>query len=384
MDERRRIAHCVTPFLSVTATWIYSQLINMRVYQPLVITSCTQNLDQFPFEPLYSYDAVSWLGKMRLRLRRGNLSTSQQFAYEAVRSANACLLHCHFGDDATEFVPVKTRLGLPMATSFYGYDMSLLSHDPVWRQKYQQLFQECNCFFVEGPEMKRGLVALGCPADKVIVHHLGVDLDRFPLLPRKPAPDGTVRILVAGTFREKKGIPSALQAFARVREHHKVQLTLLGDAQKSARDQAEKRRILEVIETLRLGDAVRLLGYQPHHVFAEMLRTHDIFLSPSVTSSDGDTEGGSPVAITEAQATGMPVVSTFHADIPEVVLHGTTGLLSKEYDSDALTENLEQLVTHADCWEEMGRRARENVEKEYNVRLQVEKLEQRYSRMLAG
>jgi colanic acid/amylovoran biosynthesis glycosyltransferase len=103
-----------------------------------------------------------------------------------------------------------------------------------------------------------------------------------------------------------------------------------------------------------------------------------------VEASDGDSEGGSPVSITEAQATGMPVLASFHADIPEVVLDGETGLLSPERDIEALTANLEFLVTHPEKWEEMGRQSRSHIEKEYDVKIQAKKLQEIYSSILSS
>ncbi|MGR3293018.1 MAG: glycosyltransferase, partial [Candidatus Scalindua sp.] len=108
-----------------------------------------------------------------------------------------------------------------------------------------------------------------------------------------------------------------------------------------------------------------------------VMKSH-IFLSPSVTAADGDTEGGSPVGITEAQATGMPVVATYHADIPEVVLDGKTGYLSPERDVEALAQNLEKLVSNSERWGEFGYNARRHIEEEYNVRTQIRKLEDIY------
>ena len=192
-----------------------------------------------------------------------------------------------------------------------------------------------------------------------------------------------VHILVAGTFREKKGIPYALEAFARIRKRHQhVRLTLLGDSAGQLGGEEEKQKILGVVARHHLHDSTRWLGFQPYPVFREMLRTHHLFLSPSMTAEDGDSEGGCPVSITEAQATGMPVVSTFRADIPEVVVDGQTGLLSPERDVEALAANLEYLVTHPDRWPEMGRRARERIEQEYNVKVQARRLEEHYSALV--
>ena len=109
---------------------------------------------------------------------------------------------------------------------------------------------------------------------------------------------------------------------------------------------------------------------------------HHIFLSPSVTARDGDSEGGAPIAILEAEASGMPVVSTRHADIPEIVVANESALLSAERDVEALTANLERLLKDPDQWPAMGERGRRHVEESYNVTVQVQRLETLYSQVL--
>jgi colanic acid/amylovoran biosynthesis glycosyltransferase len=280
---------------------------------------------------------------------------------------------------------VKEKIGIPMVTTFYGIDMSLTPRDPKWARKYKVLFAQGERFLAEGTHMRRCLIELGCPEAKVIVQHLGVDLGELAFVPRKIGPDGLIHVLVAGGFKEKKGIPSALEAFARVRQRYKnLRLTLIGDSSGQPREEEEKQRIVEVMAKHHLNGSVRWLGYQTYPVFRKILGTHHLFLSPSVTARDGDSEGGSPVSITEAQATGMPIISTFHADIPDVVLHGKSGLLSREHDLDALTANLEYLVDHPELWEAMGRSGREHIEHEYNIEIQARKLEEIYSVILEG
>ena len=384
--DRKVIAHIVTPYLFLTGSWIYSQITNIDRYRQIVLTNRTENLDIFPFDPIYSYGDLLLRQKVFIRLgNNGFKDVYRNFFCGLLKKHDARLMHCHFGYCGVELLDVKRKLELPMVTTFYGSDMSFLPRDPQWRKKYELLFREGERFLVEGTHMKTGLVELGCPEDLIIVQHLGVDLQQLPAVPRTIRPDGMVRILVAGTFREKKGIPYALEAFARVRQKHKnMSLTLMGDASEDARDKVEKEKILEVLGKYDLHESVTWLGFQPHNVFREQLMRHDLFLSPSVLACDGDSEGGSPVSITEAQATSMPVLSTFHADIPEVVLDGKSGLLSPERDIDALTANLEFLVTHPEKWEEMGRQGRSHIEKEYNVKIQARKLQEIYSSILSS
>lgn len=385
-DHRRVIAHFVFPYLFRTGSWIYGQLTNIEKFKSIVFTNRKENLDIFPFEPLYSYEDLQWARKVFIRLRnRGFNDVFYNFFYGLLKTHKPVLMHCHFGTCGAEFLKVSKTLRMPMVTTFYGYDMSLQPRSqPEWVEKYRVLFEEGQYFLAEGTHMKKCLNDLGCPAEKLRVQHLGVDLDELPFLPRKIGEDGIVRILVAGNFREKKGIPYALEAFARVHEKYRhTQLTLIGGSTVYQRDEEEKHRIMEIIRNHAAKESIRWLGFKPHPMFREALKSHHLFLSPSVTARDGDSEGGSPVSITEAQATGMPVISTFHADIPEVVLHEKTGVLSPEREIDALEANLEWLVTHPECWEEMGLRGREHIEKEYNVEIQGRKLEEVYLDVLS-
>ena len=385
-DRRGVIAQIVSPYLFLTGSWIYGQITNIDRYRQIVLTNRTENLDIFPFNPIFSYGDLLLPQKVFIRLgNNGFKDVYRNFFCGLLTKHAARLMHCHFGYCGVEFLDVKRKLKLPMVTSFYGSDMSFLPRDPQWKKKYEVFFGEGERFLVEGTHMKAGLLELGCPEKRIIVQHLGVDLQQLPMVPRTICPDGMVRILVAATFREKKGIPYALEAFARVRQKHKnMRLTLMGDASEDARDKVEKEKILEVLGKYDLHESVTWVGFQPHNVFREQLMRHDLFLSPSVLACDGDSEGGSPVSITEAQATGMPVLSTFHADIPEVVLDGKSGLLSPERDIEALTANLEFLVTHPEKREEMGRQGRSHIEKEYNVKIQAKKLQEIYSSILSS
>jgi colanic acid/amylovoran biosynthesis glycosyltransferase len=269
-----------------------------------------------------------------------------------------------------------------MITAFYGADVSQAPRDPRSRQGYEQLFEEGELFLAQGNAMRQALANLGCPSGKIVVQHLGVDLQDLPFVARRPDSSGPVRILIAGTFREKKGIPDALRAVDRVRRRYpRLTVTLIGDSAGKAGDEDEKRKILNLLA--KLDGTVTWLGFVPYPAFRAAVLTHHLFLSPSVTAGDGDSEGGAPVSIIEAEATGMPILSTLHADIPEVVVDGKSGLLSPERDVDSLAENLERLVAEPALWEPMGRCGRRHVEENFDVRRQVARLEEIYS-LVAG
>jgi colanic acid/amylovoran biosynthesis glycosyltransferase len=190
-----------------------------------------------------------------------------------------------------------------------------------------------------------------------------------------------LKVLIAASFREKKGIPIALEALARLRREIPLEITLIGDANQEPRNQSEKQEILNAIQRGGLSGQIRLLGYVPTEVLFEEAYRHHIYLAPSITASDGDTEGGAPVALIELLASGMPVVSTNHCDIPEVLDHGAAGLMAQERDSEGLLELLRKLAAHPEDWPRLATAGRRHVEKEFDAVTQGVRLAEHYFRL---
>ena len=231
--------------------------------------------------------------------------------------------------------------------------------------------------------MKKSLLDLGCPDTKVKVQHLGIDLEKIPFIPRKLTGHQKVKLLMAGTFREKKGITYALEAFAKLASHYKnIEVTLIGDAGRSQREINYKKEIITTINNRNIADKVNYLGFLPYPAFIEEAKKNHIFLSPSIHPSDGETEGGAPVALIEMSAYGMPIISTFHCDIPEVIIDGESGFLVPEKDTIGLAERLEHLINHPELWEPMGKAGRKHIEEEFDIIKQVAKLEALYDSLL--
>lgn len=379
----RVIAHSVKSYLFRTGSWIYAQISALKRYHPIVITSKTSNLDIFPVPEIYSLSDLNPLNRFIQQQYMKLTGSPYPFFYRALKKREAALIHSHFGNRGYFDLPLKRKLAIPQVTTFYGHDVSLLPREERWRRRLEVLFAEGDLVLAEGNYMKKTLTELGCPESKLRVQHLGIDLNKIPFIPRKPNGDGTIKILVAGTFREKKGITYALEAFAKIVPHHKnLALTLVGDAGRSRREVDYKKEITSIISARNIAGRVNYLGFLPYPAFIKEAEHNHIFLSPSIHPSDGETEGGAPVALIEMSAYGMPIVSTFHCDIPEVVVDGVSGFLVPEKDTDALAERLEHLVTHSETWESMGRAGRKHIEAEFNIAQQAEKLEQHYDSLL--
>ena len=379
----RVIAHSVKSYLFRTGSWIYSQISNLKRYHPIVITSKKSNLDIFPVPELYSLSDLNPLNRFAQQQYAKLTGSPYPFFYRVLKKKGAVVIHSHFGNRGYFDLPLKRKLDIPQVTTFYGHDVSLLPREERWRRRLEELFADGDLVLAEGNYMKKTLLELGCPESKVRVQHLGIDLNKIPFIPRKPDGSRTIKILIAGTFREKKGITYALEAFARIAPRHKnLELTLVGDAGRSQREVDYKKEITSIISARNIAGRVNYLGFLPYPAFIKEAQHNHIFLSPSIHPSDGETEGGAPVALIEMSAYGMPIVSTFHCDIPEVVVDGASGFLVPEKDTDALAERLEYLIAHPETWEDMGRAGRSHIEAEFNIEQQAEKLEQHYDSLL--
>ena len=377
------IAHSVRSYLFRTGSWIYSQISHLKKYQPLIITTRKRNLDIFPAPRIYSLSDLNGLNRFFQRQYAKATNFYYPFFYKVLKKTQVVLLHSHFGNRGFFDLKLKQKLNIPQVTTFYGHDVSMLAQEERWKRRFKILFQQCDLICAEGNYMKKSLLELGCPDSKVRVQHLGIDCDEIPFILRKPADRHKIKILIAGTFREKKGITYALEAFAKLTSKYKnIEATLVGDAGRSQREIDYKREIITTITTRNIADKVTCLGFLPYPAFIEEAKNNHIFLSPSIHPSDGETEGGAPVALIEMSAYGMPIVSTFHCDIPEVVIDGKSGFLVQEKDSDGLAERLEYLITHPELWEAMGRAGRKHIEEEFNIVKQVAKLEALYDSVL--
>lgn len=386
MDRKITVLHSFPVWLPQTQTWMYNQVHQMQNMglDAHVVCERTLNLDQFRVANIHSLadeplGRVLWDKGVRLVRVRRHLN----YLTETGCKIGAQIVHSHFGHYGWRNLAAVRELGVRHVVTFYGLDVNMLpTKFPKWRRRYHRLFAEADLILCEGSHMAQCIVALGCPAEKVKVQHLGVDIERIQFRPRQYHVGDPIRVLIAASFREKKGIPDAIEALGALRNDVAVELTIIGDAGREMASKREKQRILEALERNGFSGSVRLLGYQPHETLLEEAYRHHIFLSPSVTAADGDTEGGAPVSLIEMAASGMPIVSTTHCDVPEIIQHEVTGLLAGEHDIQALVRHLRWFVENPAEWGGMLAAGRRHVEQEYGLQAQGEKLAGHYVGLL--
>jgi colanic acid/amylovoran biosynthesis glycosyltransferase len=257
------------------------------------------------------------------------------------------VVHCHFGPNGIRAAALR-KIGAirtrTLVTSFYGYDVSEFIRG---RNPYSRLFRQGELFLPLSEKMRDKLIAIGCPKERILVHRLGVAPAGFPASSSRGRP-GPVRVVSVARLVEKKGIEYGIRAVARLAEAGVggVQYRIVGDG--------PLRPVLDrLIRSLGMQDTVELAGWRDHAAVRTYLAEADILLAPSVTSATGDEEG-TPTAILEAMASGLPVVSTFHAGIPELVEDGVSGMLVRERDVEATAAAVSILIQDLNLRRSMG------------------------------
>ncbi|NLY43083.1 MAG: colanic acid biosynthesis glycosyltransferase WcaL [Clostridiaceae bacterium] len=355
------IAVVVDRFLLDIRTYIYEEITAIKKYNILVLTRKRENANLYPYKNVYTC--------------KNFLNPLTEFS-RTIKKNDVKLIHIKFGTSALRYLDLKKMTGLPLIVSFHGYDASGVLNNPLVLNEYQKkLFPKADHIITVSQKLKDNLVNAGCPKDKITVLWSGIDLEKFYYKPRKIKDGETVKILSIARLTSAKGLKYLIESFAKVvKERPNTELLIVGEGEL-------KVKLNEQIYKLGLGKKVKIKGFVPHYKIPDILHKHHIFCLPSVVKADG-TEEGTPNVLKEAQATGMPIVSTYHSGIPHVIQDGINGFLVEERNPVQLAEKLIYLIDNPDTWLEMGRRGREHAEKNFDKYKQARKVEELYSNII--
>lgn len=296
-------------------------------------------------------------------LRYGGDATSL-YLYYAVSYLHVLedcdILICHFGPMGVLGTCLK-GLGYQgkVVTFFHGFDVS--SYLKGREGPYRRLFREGDLFLPISQHWMSRLLTMGCPEGRTMVHHMGIGVDKFEFKERQRAAGSPTTLLTVGRLVDKKGHEAALRVVARLlRSSRNVEYLVVGDG-------PLRPRLERMAAELGIAGRVTFTGPIDDEALLRTYGRSHIFLLPSVTSESGDMEG-IPVVLMEAMAMGLPVVSTLHSGIPELVTNGESGFLVPERDEEGLFECLARLIDEPGLWPQMGGEGRSMVEAEFDVR----------------
>jgi colanic acid/amylovoran biosynthesis glycosyltransferase len=302
---------------------------------------------------------VKVLRRSEYGFQAASLSALHRLSNLAGRPRCYDVLHAHFGPNGNSFRFARELWRAPLVVSFHGYDFCTLPRKQG-ADMYRRLFRTADAVTVNSGFTRGRVETLGCPASKLHLLPVGLDLAAFSFGAHGRHGNESVRLLTVARLVEIKGHEFVLRAVARVRaQHPELRYDIVGDG-------PLRKKLEALIGELGLRDAVTLHGACEGGFVRELMKKAHLAVLASV-SIEGDQEGQG-LFLQEAQACGLPVVATQHGALPEGLLPDQSGFLVPERDLDALAERLKFLVSHPDVWPEMGRCGREFVEQRYDIR----------------
>ena len=314
------------------------------------------------------WNKVLWKFDMALNLQNHRF---QEEVSQIIKDFQPDVIHCQFGIEALNFIDNLEDTSIPLVIQFRGYDASRMLHKKTYVKRLREVMSRKNYYsmFV-ADSLRKNLNCYGISTERSMILHSGIDLTRFKIEKLHQKNDPFVFLQVS-SLKAKKGHKYTIEAFAKFLKNQTNKaylLKLTGDG--------EERAELEAL-TIQLGiaDKVDFIGFVSPAEAKVLLEEADVFVHHSITPDDGDEEG-IPNAVMEAMAMELPVISTYHAGIPELVTDGVHGYLVEEKDVESYAKRMQDILT----W---GRQPqnRERIEEEFEINYHIQKLVHFYKQM---
>jgi glycosyltransferase involved in cell wall biosynthesis len=378
-----RVLQFVRSFSPLSETFVYDYITELerQDVDNHVVTFQRLNGDDRPFSKVHIVERPHRWHPRRLwhralvplgigEARTSDWSQTQDRLAAVARRVEPDVIHAHFGPAGVMISEVAQRLKVPLVTTFYGYDISSLPEEAFWKEQYTTLWSRVDAVTVLSDEMKSAVVPLGCPPEKLYVVRLSRDLSQFKY---RPPSSPVQNVLFVGRLTAKKAPLDAVRAVERANEQGaNLHLDLIGEGE--LHQEVEK-----YVCEQELAEMVTLHGRLSNTKVAEHMQSADAFLLPSKTAPNGDREG-TPTVLVEAQAVGLPCVTTHHAGIPEMIPVMNQNLLAPEGDISQLAKNLANLSkATVSTLRKLADRGRRKVQANFSIEKEVKKIRSIYS-----
>ncbi len=378
------VASYCTTFLKPEMRHIYRQVSGLRRYDTFVMTRERMCDERFPFAeerieliPRARKNFIKrfWLKYVMQKAPvyyRGEL----QVLIKLLRRRPANLMHAYFGHTGVHLLPFIKEWECPTIVSFHGMDIQPRPEQEGYDDQMRELLKTVPLVLARSHSLFKALEDWGCPPGKLRLNRTGIPLGDFEFVQRPMPADGAWHFVQACRLIAKKGLRTALRAFARFRANQpKSRFVIAGEG--------PMREELEDLGTeLGVRDAVEFRGFLSQKDLAALYRDSHIFVHPSEVTQDKNQEGV-PNSMLEAMATGLPVLATRHGGIPEAVTHERHGILVPERDVDALHAAMKQITADAELCYVYGQAASRQVREEFELGRAIDALEEIYDEALA-
>lgn len=371
-NEPRSVVVFRKRLLPYSETFIAAQGHALRAFRPVFAGFHRDKRGLHHLQP----DECEWIAQGRWPAELGRLPMKLGGApprnwLTRLRARHPVIVHAHFGADGHDAIPLAKALDVPLVTTVHGHDV-IGKLKPAQQKKLKRLFGEARAIIAVSAWLREQVLAAGCPADKLVQHYIGIDLEKFPATRRESA---APTLLFVGRLVKSKGAHLAIEAAAELqKDFPELRLVVIGEGPLEA---TLKARAAQVLKHCIFTGALSPAQVRDH------LQQAWLFLAPRVTLDSGYAEALGMVFL-EAQASGLPVVATRNGGIAEAVAHGQTGLLSAEGDLGALVADARRLLGDPQLRGAFSRAAVRHVAERFDIARQTRILEGHYERWIGA
>lgn len=375
MNKRKKNILLVTPRkIGLTETFIRAHIeqLDGRVYYLYGWELDYKTADDVPLKALYQ-PRQSFLRRLRsllphylyFRIQQGEQRqfTKNNLIKRYLKEHHIDVVLAEYGTTGSDMAPICAHLNIPLIVHFHGFDASRYDILERFKTGYERMFRVAKKIVVVSHAMAKALEQQGCPKEKMVLNTYGPHPDYANL-----TVDYQSNYLIAvGRHTYKKAPYLTILAFQKVLEKlPNLKLKMIGDGELF--DVSKN-----LIKSLGLEEHILLLGGLERQQIIGHLQTAFLYVQHSLVAHNGDSEG-TPVGIIEAMAAGLPVVSTRHAGIPDVVIENETGFLVDENDIDAMSEYMLQLSQNRELAKAMGQKGKVRIKSNYTLDKHLENL----------
>jgi glycosyltransferase involved in cell wall biosynthesis len=310
-----------------------------------------------------------FLKKFLRKVRNTKLTIHEEDLIRSFKKNKIDIILAEYGPTGIALLNLAIEANIKLYTIFHGFDLSVFKVLNENKSSYTKLFINSNGIFAVSSLMKEKLIQLGCPSNKISLSPYGPN----PIFLQTIATFSESKSFVAiGRFVEKKAPYYSLLAFKKVCDSYPdSKLYFAGDGELFP-------VVRDLCNYLKLQKNVIFLGIVTPTEYSTLLSRVVGMIQHSIIASNGDMEG-TPVAILEASAAGVPVISTKHSGIPEIVIDSVTGFLVEEHDVDTMAEKMIFLIENIEIAKKMGGAGKININNNYTLDMHLDKIKSTFN-----
>lgn len=299
----------------------------------------------------------------RVLFKKPPIFETEEMVLASLKKNAVEVVLAEYGSHANEILAIVKKAGLPLVVHFHGFDASVLSVIESCSH-YREVFQYATKVIAVSKKMHQMLLEIGCPSEKLVYNVYG---------PRSEFMDVKCKFsknqfLTVGRFTDKKAPYYTILAFKEALKRHPSATLVLGG------DGALINSCKNLAKLYNLEKSVHFLGVITSGQYIQLLEESLAYVQHSITADNGDMEG-TPLSILESSAAGIPVIATYHAGIPDVILHLETGLLCDEHDIQGMSQNMVKILDDKELAKNLGANGKKRIKKHFSLTRHISDLQ---------